>query len=317
MIENKNRICKLLNIDYPILQGGMAWVADGYLAAAVSEAGGLGIIGSGSMDVATLKEAIKIAREHTNKPFGVNIMLMNPVVDELAKLVIEENIEVVTTGAGSPAKFMDDWLAANIKVIPVVASASQAKRMEKIGAIAVVAEGQEAGGHIGEVTSMVLTPSVCDQVHIPVICGGGIADGRTVAAAFCLGAEGVQVGTRFICSTESTAHINYKQMIIHSKEVDTVVTNRNTGHPVRSLKSPLQKKLLQMEKQQIDPIEAEELAIGSLRRAKVLGDKKTGSFMAGQSASLVHQILPCKDIIVELMDHAKKQISLIDRKMNI
>lgn len=299
-----NRICSLLNIEYPVIQGGMAWVADAELAAAVTSAGGLGIIGSGSMDVPALGAAIERCRRLTDGVFGVNIMMMNPVVDDLARLVIDMGVKVVTTGAGSPARLMPAWLEAGITVIPVVASAAQAKRMEQIGASAVVAEGCEAGGHIGEVTSLVLTPSVADAVSIPVVAAGGIADGRGVAAAFMLGAEGVQIGTRFICSNESTAHEQYKAMILKAKEVDSVVTGRSGGHPVRSLKSPLQRRILKMEREGLSDAELEALAIGSLRRAKVDGDRNGGSFMAGQSAGLVRHTAGCRDIILELMTEA-------------
>ncbi len=296
----KNRVCEQLGIQFPVIQGGMAWVADGVLAAAVSNAGGLGIIGSGAMTADLLLQQIAICRTLTNRPFGVNIMMMNPVVDELAQLVIDLKVPVITTGAGSPAKYMDAWKMANLTVMPVVASATQAKRMARIGADAIIAEGCEAGGHIGEVTTMVLTPSVVDAVDIPVIAAGGIADARGVQAAFALGAEGVQVGTRFIASTEATCHSNYKEQVVKAKDVDTVVTARSTGHPVRSLKSPLQRRLFDLEKSGASPEEMEKMALGSLRRAKVDGDIQNGSFMAGQSAALVKTILSCSDIIQTL-----------------
>ncbi len=304
-----NRICNLLNIKYPIFQGGMAWVADADLAAAVSEAGGLGIIGSGSMEKEHLEAAIDRLRQLTDRPFGVNVMLMNPAVDDLAELVIEKQIPVVTTGAGSPAKYMEAWLAAGIKVIPVVASATQAERMERIGATAVVAEGGEAGGHVGEVNSMVLTPSVVDRVKVPVLAAGGIADGRGLAAALMLGAEGVQVGTRFICATESPAHANYKAAVVKAKEVDSVVTGRAGGHPVRSLKSPLQRKLLAMEKEGASTAAADALAVGSLRIAMQTGDKSTGSFMAGQAAGLVRKEAPCAEIIQAMVKEARELLA--------
>ncbi len=296
----KNRVCEQLGIQFPVIQGGMAWVADGVLAAAVSNAGGLGIIGSGAMTADLLLQQIAICRTLTNRPFGVNIMMMNPVVDELAQLVIDLKVPVITTGAGSPAKYMDAWKMANLTVMPVVASATQAKRMARIGADAIIAEGCEAGGHIGEVTTMVLTPSVVDAVDIPVIAAGGIADARGVQAAFALGAEGVQVGTRFIASTEATCHSNYKEQVVKAKDVDTVVTARSTGHPVRSLKSPLQRRLFDLEKSGASPEEMEKMALGSLRRAKVDGDIQNGSFMAGQSAALVKTVLSCSDIIQTL-----------------
>ncbi|MGI6545805.1 MAG: nitronate monooxygenase [Fastidiosipilaceae bacterium] len=303
-----NRICDLLDLQYPLIQGGMAWVADAPLAAAVSNAGGLGVIGSGSMTVDLLVEQIREVRSLTDKPFGVNLMMLNPCVNELAQLMIEKQVPVVTTGAGSAGKFISLWKEAGIVVIPVVASVTQAKRQEQLGADAVVAEGNEAGGHIGEQTTMVLTPQVVDAVDIPVLCAGGIADGRAVAAAYMLGAEGVQVGTRFIASTECTAHDNYKQMLIRARDVDSVVTGRSGGHPVRSLRSKLQRKLLAMEKDGAGAQEMEELSLGSLRKAKIDGDLNEGSFMAGQVAGLVKEVLPCADIIQELFSEAEQVI---------
>jgi enoyl-[acyl-carrier protein] reductase II len=234
----KTPICDLLGIEYPIIQGGMAWIADADLAGAVSNAGGLGLIAAMSADAEWLRQQIRKAKQITDKPFGVNIMLMSPHADEVARVVIEEGVQVVTTGAGSPVKYMKDWLAAGIKVIPVVPSTAIAKLMERNGASAVVAEGGEAGGHVGDLTTMTLIPQVCDAVNIPVIAAGGIADGRGVAAAFMLGAVGVQLGTRFIASKECNVHTVYKQKVIKAKDIDTIVTGKRLGHPVRCLKTP-------------------------------------------------------------------------------
>ena len=299
-----NRICEILNVKYPIIQGGMAWVADSNLAAAVSNAGGFGIIGTGSATADIVKKEIDNCRRLTNKPFGVNVMLMSPNADEVIDLIIEEKPAGITTGAGNPAKYMDRLKEAGIKVIPVVPTVALAQRMEKLGADAVIAEGTEAGGHIGELTTMVLVPQVAEALSIPVIAAGGVADGRGIAASFALGAEGVQIGTRFICSEECNIHQNYKDAVLKAKDRDAVVTGRPTGHPVRTLKNKLAKKYLKMEKEGASPEELEKLGAGALRLAVVEGDKDGGSFMAGQSAAMVREIKPCKDIVEEISKQA-------------
>lgn len=299
-----NRICEILNIKYPIIQGGMAWVADSNLAAAVSNAGGFGIIGTGSATADIVKKEIENCRKLTDKPFGVNVMLMSPNADEVIDIIIQEKPAGITTGAGNPAKYMDRLKEAGIKVIPVVPTVALAQRMEKLGADAVIAEGTEAGGHIGELTTMVLVPQVAEALSIPVLAAGGIADGRGIAASFALGAEGVQVGTRFICSEECNIHQNYKDAVLKAKDRDAVVTGRPTGHPVRTLKNKLAKKYLKMEKEGASPEELEKLGAGALRLAVVEGDKDGGSFMAGQSAAMVREIKPCKDIVEEISKQA-------------
>ncbi|WP_432792035.1 enoyl-[acyl-carrier-protein] reductase FabK [Peptacetobacter hiranonis] len=299
-----NRICEILNIKYPIIQGGMAWVADSNLAAAVSNAGGFGIIGTGSATADIVKKEIDNCRRLTDKPFGVNVMLMSPNADEVIDLIIEEKPAGITTGAGNPAKYMDRLKEAGIKVIPVVPTVALAQRMEKLGADAVIAEGTEAGGHIGELTTMVLVPQVAEALNIPVIAAGGVADGRGMAASFALGAEGVQIGTRFICSEECNIHQNYKDAVLKAKDRDAVVTGRPTGHPVRTLKNKLAKKFLKMEKEGASPEELEKLGAGALRLAVVEGDKDGGSFMAGQSAAMVREIKPCKEIVEEISKQA-------------
>lgn len=299
-----NRICEILNIKYPIIQGGMAWVADSNLAAAVSNAGGFGIIGTGSATADIVKKEIDNCRRLTDKPFGVNVMLMSPNADEIIDLIIEEKPAGITTGAGNPAKYMDRLKEAGIKVIPVVPTVALAQRMEKLGADAVIAEGTEAGGHIGELTTMVLVPQVAEALSIPVIAAGGVADGRGIAASFALGAEGVQIGTRFICSEECNIHQNYKDAVLKAKDRDAIVTGRPTGHPVRTLKNKLAKKYLKMEKEGASPEELEKLGAGALRLAVVEGDKDGGSFMAGQSAAMVREIKPCKDIVEEISKQA-------------
>ena len=299
-----NRICEILNIKYPIIQGGMAWVADSNLAAAVSNAGGFGIIGTGSATADIVKKEIDNCRRLTDKPFGVNVMLMSPNADEVIDLIIEEKPAGITTGAGNPAKYMDRLKEAGIKVIPVVPTVALAQRMEKLGADAVIAEGTEAGGHIGELTTMVLVPQVAEALNIPVIAAGGVADGRGIAASFALGAEGVQIGTRFICSEECNIHQNYKDAVLKAKDRDAVVTGRPTGHPVRTLKNKLAKKYLKMEKEGASPEELEKLGAGALRLAVVEGDKDGGSFMAGQSAAMVREVKPCKEIVEEISKQA-------------
>lgn len=296
---------KLLEIEYPILQGGMAWVAEHHLAAAVSEAGGLGLIGAASAPGEWVREQIRKVKERTEKPFGVNIMLMSPYADEVAKVVAEEGVKVVTTGAGNPEKYMKLWKDAGIKVIPVVASVALAKRMERCGADAVVAEGSEAGGHIGENTTMVLVPQIADAVSIPVIAAGGIADGRGVAASLMLGASAVQVGTHFVVTKESVVHENYKKCIIKAKDIDSKVTGRSTGHPIRVLRNQMTKEYLRLEKEGASFEELEKLTLGALRKAVVEGDVVNGSLMAGLSAGLVKEEFSCRELIQKLMSEAE------------
>lgn len=297
----KNRVCELLNIDYPVIQGGMAWVATAELAAAVSNAGGVGLIAAGNAPADYVREQIKKARELTKKPFGVNVMLLSPYADDVMKMLLEEKVEVITTGAGNPAKYIPSFKEIGTIVIPVVPSVALAKKMEKSGADAVVAEGCEAGGHIGELTTMTLIPMIADAVDIPVIAAGGIADSRGVKAALALGAEGVQVGTRFICSDECVVHQNYKDMVVSAKDRDAVVTGRFTGHPVRTLKNKATKLMDKIEKE--GDVEAfEKLGAGALRAAVVDGDIEMGSVMAGQSAGLVNDIKSCEQIVKDLFD---------------
>ncbi len=298
-------VTKLLEIEYPILQGGMAWVAEYHLAAAVSEAGGLGLIGAASAPGEWVREQIRKVKERTEKPFGVNIMLMSPYADEVAKVVAEEGVKVVTTGAGNPEKYMKLWKDAGIKVIPVVASVALAKRMERCGADAVVAEGSEAGGHIGENTTMVLVPQIADAVSIPVIAAGGIADGRGVAASLMLGASAVQVGTHFVVTKESVVHENYKKCIIKAKDIDSKVTGRSTGHPIRVLRNQMTKEYLRLEKEGASFEELEKLTLGALRKAVVEGDVVNGSLMAGLSAGLVKEEFSCRELIQKLMSEAE------------
>ncbi len=301
----KTRVTELLGIEYPVIQGGMANIADARLAAAVSEAGGLGIIACGSAPVAWVKEQIELARTLTDKPLGLNIMLMNPEAPELAQLAIDMSIDVVTTGAGNPGAYIPQWKEAGIIVMPVVASAALARRMERCGADAIVAEGCEAGGHIGELTTMALIPSVCDTVSLPVIAAGGIADGRGMAAVFALGAEGVQVGTRFLAAEECCVDQAYKDKVLAAKDSDTIVTGRAGGHPVRGLKNRLTREIRQMEAAgKGESAEAEERLAGSLRRA-VQGDVDMGSLMAGQVACLVHDIKPAAEIVQDLVTQAQ------------
>ncbi len=296
----RTRITQLLGIEQPVIQGGMAWIADAKLAAAVSEAGGLGIIACGSAPVEWVRSQIELARQLTDKPFGLNIMLMNPEASELAKLAAEMKVSVVTTGAGNPGNYVDMWKEAGITVIPVVASAALAKRMERCGADAVVAEGCEAGGHIGELTTMALVPSVCDAVSIPVIAAGGIADGRGFAAAVALGAEGVQVGTRFLTADECRIDQAYKEKVIAAKDADTIVTGRAGGHPVRQLKNKFSRAVRRAEADPTKDPETEVQLAGSLHRA-VQGDVDNGSLMSGQVACLVHDQKPAAQILAELV----------------
>lgn len=301
----KTRVTDMLGIKYPIIQGGMAWVAEHHLAAAVSEAGGLGIIGAASAPVEIVREEIQKAKELTDKPFGVNIMLLNPNAPDIARLVIEEKIAAVTTGAGTPEKYMNMWKEAGIKVIPVVASVAMAKRMERCGADAVVAEGMEAGGHIGSQTTMALVPQIVDAVKIPVIAAGGIGDGRGFAAVRMLGADAVQMGTRFVVAEESIVHENYKERIIKAKDIDSVVTGQSTGHPIRILRNQMSKEYLKKEKEGASFEELEMMTLGTLRRAVIDGDVVRGSVMAGQIAGLIQKKQSCREIIEEIMGQAE------------
>lgn len=300
------RITEMLGIKYPIFQGGMAWVAEHHLAAAVSEAGGLGLIGGASTPGEVIREEIRQAKALTKKPIGVNIMLMSPYADEVAKIVVEEGISVVTTGAGNPGKYMKMWKDAGIKVIPVVASVALAKLMERGGADAVVAEGTESGGHIGEATTMTLVPQVVDAVSIPVIAAGGIADGRGVAASFMLGAEAVQVGTRFVVAKESIVHENYKQRILKARDIDSAVTGRSHGHPVRCLRNQMTREYQRLEAEGKSFEELEYLTLGTLRKAVVDGDVTNGTVMAGQIAGMITKEQTCREIIEEMMSQADK-----------
>ena len=301
----KTKITELLRIEYPIIQGGMAWVAEYHLAAAVANAGGLGLIGAASAPPEVVRDQIRKAKELTDKPFGVNIMLLNPNADEVAKIVVEEGIKVVTTGAGNPAKYMDMWKAAGVKVIPVVASVGLAKLMERAGADAVVAEGMESGGHIGSTTTMALVPQVVDAVSIPVIAAGGIADGRGIAAAMMLGAEGVQIGTRFVVAKESIVHPAYKEKVVKAKDIDSEVTGMSTGHPVRQIRNKMTREYLKLEKEGASFEQLEYLTLGSLRKAVIDGDVVNGTLMAGQIAGLVKKEQTCQEMIEEMMGQAE------------
>lgn len=297
----KTRITKLLNIEYPILQGGMAWVATHELAAAVSEAGGLGVIAAGNAPGEVIRDEIDRLKELTNKPFGVNIMLLSPFAEDIVDIVCEEGVPVVTTGAGNPGKYIEKFKQHGIKIIPVVPTVSLARRLEKLGVDALIVEGTEAGGHIGELTTLVLVPQVVDAVNIPVIAAGGIGDSRGFLAALSLGAEGVQLGTRFVCSTEARVHQNYKEKIIESKDRDALVTGRSTGHPVRVLKNKFTKEFLDLEKQGVDFETLEKLGVGRLRKAVQEGDVDNGSLMAGQISGLINDVKSCKEIIEDMV----------------
>jgi enoyl-[acyl-carrier protein] reductase II len=299
-------VCDLLGIKYPIIQGGMAWVATAELAAAVSNGGGLGIIGAGNAPADVVRDQIRKAKALTDKPFGVNVYFMSPFVDDVMNTIIEEKVAVVTTGAGNPGKYIPRLKEANIKVIPVIASVALAQRLEKIGVDALIAEGMECGGHIGELTTMALVPQVVDAVHIPVIAAGGIADGRGFIAALSLGAKGIQMGTRFVCATECTVHDNYKSAILKAKDRSTVVTGRPTGHPVRVLKNKLSHQFETLESQGADLKELEALGTGRLRAAVVDGDVDNGSVMAGQIAGMVNDVKPAAEIIEDLVNEAKQ-----------
>ncbi len=297
----KTALTSLLGIEYPVIQGGMAWVGEYHLAAAVSEAGGLGLIGAASAPADVVREQIREARRLTDKPVGVNVMLLNPNAEEVARVIVEEGVQVVTTGAGSPARFMELWKSAGVKVIPVVASTAMAKLMERAGADAVIAEGMESGGHIGSATTMTLVPQVADAVEIPVIAAGGIADGRGFAAAMMLGAQGVQMGTRFVAAKESIAHENYKQKILKAKDIDSAVTGMSTGHPVRQIKNKMTREYLRLEKEGASFEELEYLTLGSLRKAVIDGDVVNGTLMAGQCAGLVTKEQTCREIMEEVV----------------
>lgn len=303
----KTPICELLGIEYPIFQGGMAWIADAELAAAVSNGGGLGIISAMNAGGDWLRDQIRKAKSLTDKPFGVNIMLMSPHVDEVAQVVAEEKVAVVTTGAGNPSRFMEGWIAAGIKVIPVVASVALAKLAQRCGAAAVIAEGGESGGHVGDLTTMALVPQIVDAVDIPVLAAGGIADGRGVAAAFMLGAVGVQLGTRFLVANECNVHENYKKKVLKAGDVDTIMTGRRLGHPVRSIKNAFARKYFKAE---FDPAvsddELEQMAVGSLYKAAIEGNETEGSFLAGQISALVKKEQPAAEIITELFAEAEE-----------
>lgn len=293
----KTKITELLGIEYPVIQGGMAWVAEHNLAAAVSNAGGLGLIGAASAPAEIVRDEIRKCRELTDKPFGVNVMLLNPNADEVAKVIVEEGVKVVTTGAGNPAKYMEMWKEAGVKVIPVVASVALARLMERGGADAVVAEGMESGGHIGQTTTMALVPQVCDAVDIPVIAAGGIADGRGMAAALMLGAQAVQMGTRFVVAKESIVHDNYKKKVIKASDIDSAVTGMSTGHPVRCLRNKMTRQYLELERSGADFMELEKLTLGSLRNAVIDGDVTDGTVMAGQISGLISEEKSCKEIV--------------------
>ena len=305
----KTEITELLEIKYPIIQGGMAWVADFHLAAAVSNAGGLGIIGAGGAPAEWVREQIREAKKLTENPFGVNIMLMNPEADDIARIIIEEGVKVVTTGAGNPAKYIKDWKESGVRVIPVVASCALAKMMERCGADAVIAEGTEAGGHIGEITTMSLVPQVVDAVNIPVIAAGGIADGRGVAAAFMLGAKAVQMGTQFIVTKECTVHKNYKEKIIKAKDIDSKVTGRTTGHPVRVLRNKMSNEYIKRENEGATFEELELLTLGGLKKAVVDGDVSQGRVMVGQIAGLIKKEYSCSELIQEVVCEAEKLLN--------
>ena len=301
----RSKLCSLLGIEYPIFQGGMAWIADGKLAAAVSNGGGLGIVAAGNAPADYVRQQIRIAAAETDKPFGVDIMLMSPFADEVAQVVAEEKVAVVTTGAGNPAKYMPLWKEAGIQVIPVVASVAMAKLMTRVGATALIAEGGESGGHVGELTTMVLVPQVCDATDLPVIAAGGIADGRGVAAAFMLGACGVQLGTRFLSATECSIHPTYKEKLFKAGDLATTVTGKRLGHPVRSLRTPLMRRYTEAEYAQTSDEELEAMTTGALRKAVQEGDVQNGCFLAGQIAAMVKKEQPAAEIIREVMQGAE------------
>ncbi|MCF0123438.1 MAG: nitronate monooxygenase [Ruminiclostridium sp.] len=298
-------LCDLVGIEYPVFQGGMAWIADGRLAAAVSEGGGLGIIAAGNAPGSYVREQIHIAKARTGRPFGVNIMLLSPFAEEVAQVVAEERVAVVTTGAGNPSRYMALWKEAGVKVVPVVASVAMAKLMTRLGASALIAEGGESGGHVGELTTMVLVPQVCDATHLPVIAAGGIADGRGVAAAFMLGACGVQMGTRFLSAEECTIHPAYRERILKAKDLCTMVTGKKTGHPVRSLRTNFPREYAKAEFGGVDEATLDEMASGRLRIAVEEGDLERGCFLAGQAAAMVTEVQPAADIVRAVIEGAE------------
>lgn len=312
----KTELCDLLDIEKPIIQGGMAWVATGELAAAVSTAGGLGIIGAGNAPADVIEKEIEKVKKLTDKPFGLNIMLLSPFADDIIELAIEKKVPVITTGAGNPGKHVKRFQEVGSKVIPVVPSVALARRMQRLDVDAVIVEGTEAGGHIGELTTMALVPQVVDAVDIPVIAAGGVADGRGLAAVLSLGAKGAQIGTRFVCSKECTAAVEFKNAILGARDRDAVVTGRSTGHPVRNLKNKLTKELDQLESQGVDPKKIEEIGSGKLRDAVIDGDVKEGSVMAGQISGMISEIKPVKEIIEEILltaeNSIKKNFSLLE-----
>ena len=299
-------ICDMLGIRYPVFQGGMAWIADGRLAAAVSEGGGLGIIGAGNAPASYVREQIIIAKTLTDQPFGVNVMLLSPFADEVAQVIAEEKVPVVTTGAGNPSKYMKLWLEAGCKVIPIVPSVAMAKLVTKLGASAVIAEGGESGGHVGELTTMVLVPLIKDATHLPVIAAGGIADGRGMAASMMLGACGVQLGTRFLSAEECTIHPTYKEKIVGAKDLCTMVTGKRLGHPVRSLRTQFARNYAQAEYGGMADEDLENLAVGALRLAVQEGDLEKGCFLSGQCAAMVRKVEPAADIIRDVVESAEE-----------
>ena len=300
-----SRICEMLDIEYPVFQGGMAWIADGVLAAAVSQGGGLGIIAAGNARGEDVRKEIRIAKEKTHRPIGVNIMLLSPYADEVAKVVLEENVAVVTTGAGNPSKYMESWKEAGIKVIPVVASVALAKRMAKYGASALIAEGGESGGHVGELTTMALVPQIADATDLPVIAAGGIADGRGFAAALMLGACGIQMGTRFLAAEECSVHPVYREKVLKATDLCTMVTGRRLGHPVRSLRTPFARRYSQAEYGGMPDAALENFASGALYKAAREGDTENGCFLAGQIASMVREVRPAAEIIQDVVKGAE------------
>ncbi len=302
----KTPLCELLGIEYPIFQGGMAWIADADLAAAVSNGGGLGIISAMNAGGDWLRDQIRKAKSMTDKPFGVNIMLMSPHVDEVAQVVAEEKVAVVTTGAGNPTRFMEKWIEAGIKVIPVVASVALAKMAQRAGASAVIAEGGESGGHVGDLTTMVLVPQIVDAVDLPVLAAGGIGDGRGVAAAFMLGAVGVQLGTRFLVANECNVHENYKKKVLKAGDVDTIMTGKRLGHPVRQIKNQFSRNYFKAEYSSISDEELEKMGVGSLYKAAIEGNEKEGSFLAGQISAIVNKEQPAAEIITEIFAEAEE-----------
>lgn len=304
----RTELCDLLNVEYPVLQGGMAWIGTAELASAVSEAGGLGIIGAGHMPPDLFRNEIHKLKERTSKPFGCNIMLMSPFVKEVMEVVIDEKVPVITTGAGNPSSYIPRLKEIGTKVIPVVASVSLAKRLARGGIDALIAEGTESGGHVGNITTMSLLPQVVDAVDIPVIAAGGIADGRGMAAAFALGAKGVQMGTRFVLSEECIAHENYKNIVLKAKDRSTVMTGLTTGHPVRIIENQLARKYEELEFKGTSKEELEKLGAGTLRMAAIDGDVKNGSVMIGQISGMLHDIKPCKQIITDIMTETETVI---------